>query len=150
MANSYYSVYEHIVFSTKHREPWLNHEISPQLHQYLGGSVNQQECQSLIVSGTSNHVHLLLRKKSTIASADLVKEIKRSSAAWLSSQGIAHGKFHWQDGFGAFSISCWDLEKIRSYILNQERHHQRMSWETEFRKLLIKHGETFDERYSLD
>jgi len=91
MANSYYSVYEHIVFSTKHREPWLNPEISPEPHQYLGGSINQQECHSL-----------------------------------------------------------WDLEKIRSYILNQERHHQRMSWETKFRKLLIKHGETFDERYSLD
>lgn len=150
MANSYYSVYEHIVFSTKHRKHWLNPDLAPQLHQYLGGAVNRAGGHSLIVGGTSNHVHLLLRKKSTLASADLVKEIKRASSAWLSVQGVASGKFHWQDGFGAFSISYWDLEKIRSYILNQEKHHQRMSWEAEFRKLLIKHGEEFDERYAFD
>jgi putative transposase len=150
MANSYYAVYEHIVFSTKRREHWLNPEISPELYQYMGGAVNHQGCHSLGVGGTSNHVHLLMRKKSALASADLIKEIKRASSQWLRTKGIAQGKFNWQDGFGAFSISYWDLEKIRAYIVNQDRHHQRMGWEDEIRKLLVKHGIEFDERYVLD
>ena len=150
MANSFYSVYEHIVFSTKHREDWLAPEIAPELHRYLGGSVKKEACLPLVVGGTTNHIHMLVRKKSTLASADLIKEIKRSSSEWLSNKGIAHGEFHWQDGYGAFSISYWDVQKIVAYIYNQEKHHQRKSWEVEFRQLLIKHGEPFDERYYLD
>ena len=150
MANSYYSVYEHIVFSTKHRMDWLFPEIAPEVHAYLGGGVRDWDCIPLIVGGTANHVHLLVRKKSTIASADLIKEIKRSSSAWLNERGVARGNFHWQDGYGAFSISYWDVDKIVKYISNQEAHHRRMNWEDEFRKLLVKHGVEFDERYYLD
>lgn len=123
MGGSYYSVYEHIVFSTKHREKLIHPEIAPELHTYMGGSINGQGCQSLIVGGTTNHVHMLLRKKSTLTSPDLIKEIKRSSSEWVNNKIKSHHKFHWQDGYGAFSVSYWDLEKIRSYILNQDTHH---------------------------
>lgn len=150
MANSYYSVYEHIVFSTKRRLDLLTPEIAPRLFAYMAGGFSEQGCFPMIVGGTANHVHMLIRKRSDMASADLIKEIKRASTNWLNEQRIVAGRFHWQDGYGAFSISYWDLEKIRTYIRNQEKHHQKMNWETEFRKLLVKHGVEFDERYYLD
>ena len=150
MANSYYSVYEHIVFSTKERANVLTQEIRPQLFAYFAGALREQGCLPLIVGGMSNHVHMLVRKKSDLASSDLIRDIKRSSSKWLNSQRVAQGKFHWQDGYGAFSISHWDIQKIEIYIRNQETHHRRMSWEVEFRKLLIKHGVEFDEKYYLD
>ena len=87
-------------------------DIAPELHRYLGGSVKKQDCIPLIIGGTTNHVHMLVRTKSTLAPADLIKEIKRSSSEWLSKKGIACGYFHWQDGYGAFSISYWDVNKI--------------------------------------
>lgn len=149
MASSYYSVYEHIVFSTKNRQKLIHPEFAPELHTYMGGSINGQGCHSLIVGGTNNHVHLLLRKKSTLTTPDLIKEMKRSSSEWINTKYPSRFPFHWQDGYGAFSVSYWDLEKIRAYILNQDKHHQRMSWEKEFEKLLIKHGEEFNQ-YSLD
>ena len=65
-------------------------------------------------------------------------------------KGVADGKFSWQVGYGAFSISYWDLEKIGTYIANQVEHHVKWTWEQEYRKLLKKHGIEFDEKYFLD
>ena len=150
MANSFFSDYKHIVFSTKHREHWLQPDIMPEVHRYLGGAIKEHGCIPLIVGGVTNHVHILARMKNDLLTKDLVKEIKRTSTNWLNAKGIAWGKFHWQDGYGAFSISYWDVEKIRAYIENQEEHHRRMTWEEELHKLLVKHGVEFDERYYLD
>lgn len=150
MAHTYYAVYEHICFSTKNRVDALQGEFRAQAFQFLGGSVKSQGCILLIVGGMGDHVHLLVRKKSTLPTPDLVKEIKRTSSTWLSDKGVPEGRFHWQIGYGAFSISYWDVEKIRKYIDNQEQHHQKVDWATEYRKLLIKHGVEFDEQYYLD
>ncbi|MBN1866455.1 IS200/IS605 family transposase [Candidatus Sumerlaeota bacterium] len=150
MANSYYAVYEHIVFSTKERVNVLTQEIRPQLFGYFAGAIREQGCFPLIVGGMPNHVHLLLRKRSDLASSNLIRDIKRSSSKWLNTGRVIEGEFHWQDGYGAFSVSYWDLKKIEAYIRSQETHHRRMSWEVEFRKLSVKHGVEFDEKYYLD
>jgi len=150
MANTYYAVYEHIAFSTKARVAALSDAIRPDLFAYLAGTLKNQGCFPLIIGGLSEHVHLLIRKRGTLLTSDLVKEIKRSSSIWLKKHGAACGKFSWQVGYGAFSVSYWDLEKIRVYIANQEEHHRHMTWEEEYRKLLKKHGVEFDERYFLD
>jgi len=150
MANSYYAVYEHIVFSTKNRVNWFSPEFRPELFAYFAGAIKNQNCHSLIVGGHDNHVHLLLRKHGDLRTRDLVKELKRNSSIWMKEKGVGFRKFYWQTGFGAFSVSYWDLEKIANYIRNQAEHHGRMSWGVEYKKLLIKHGVEFDERYYLD
>jgi putative transposase len=150
MANSYYWVYEHICFSTKERMPLLIPEVRKELFAYLVGGIKSQNCFPIIVGGFRKHVHLLVRKNPSCTTAELVKEIKRTSSKWLKDKGVGYGKFNWQAGYGAFSVSHWDLEKVRGYIENQETHHSKMSWEEEYRKLLIKHGVEFDERYVLD
>lgn len=150
MANTYYSVYEHIVFSTKNRIRVFTPEIRRELFAYIAGGIKKQKCQALIVGGYWDHVHMLVHKRSTLLTSDLVKEIKRTSSKWLKEKGVAYGKFGWQIGYGAFSVSYWDLKKIIAYIKEQEKHHQRMKWEDEYRKLLKRHGVAFDERYYLD
>ena len=150
MANTYYSVYEHIVFGTKSRMKVLTPQIREELFPYLATAIKNQGCQAIIVGGFYEHIHLLVHKKSTLLTSDLVKEIKRTSSMWLKEKGVAYGKFSWQIGYGAFSVSFWDLNKIVSYIKDQDKHHQRMKWEDEYRKLLKKHGIDFDEKYYLD
>lgn len=137
MANTYYGVYEHIVFSTKNRSRVLTPAICADLFAYLAGTVKNQGCQLIIIGGFRNHIHLLVRKRNTLLTSDLVKELKRTSSSWLKKKGVAYGKFSWQVGYGAFSVSYWDLNKIKAYIKNQEIHHSKMSWEDEYRKLLI-------------
>jgi putative transposase len=150
MANTYYSVYEHIVFSVKKRVRVLSPKIRKELFSYVAGAIGNLGCFPLIVGGWWDHVHILVRKRSTVLTSDLVKEIKRTSSKWLKGKGVAYGKFSWQVGYGAFSISFWDVDKIIAYIDQQEKHHEKMRCEDEYRKLLKRHGVKFDERYFLD
>jgi len=128
----------------------LTPQIREELFPYLAKAIKNQGCQAIIVGGFYEHIHLLVHKKSTLLTSDLVKEIKRTSSMWLKEKGVAYGKFNWQIGYGAFSVSFWDLKKIVAYIKDQDKHHQEMKWEDEYRKLLKKHGIEFDERYYLD
>ena len=105
MEHTYYSVYEHIVFSTKHRMRVLSTEIQPELFAYLAGGVKNQGCEVLVVGGELEHVHLLVRKSNTLLTGDLVKEIKRTSSKWMKGKHITLRNFGWQSGYGAFSVS---------------------------------------------
>jgi REP element-mobilizing transposase RayT len=92
----------------------------------------------------------MARRSNQILTADLMKEIKRSATLWMKSNNHAPAAFRWQEGYGAFSVSYWDVEKIAQYIKNQKEHHKKMSWEDEYRKLLKKHGVEYDEKYLWD
>jgi len=135
MANSYYSSYEHIVFSTKRRQNWLSLKIAPELHRYLGGAVKKQNCIPLIVGGMPNHIHMLVRKKSDLTSADLIKEIKRSSSEWLSARELLTANFIGRMAMEPFRSVIWDVDTIVQYITNQERHHASIPWEVEFKEI---------------
>jgi REP element-mobilizing transposase RayT len=150
MSQSLSAVYIHLVFSTKHRYPFL-HDIGlrKDLHAFLGGSSKTLECPPLIVGGVEDHVHLLARFGRTITQADWVKELKRVSNLWLKEQ--AHfDQFSWQGGYADFSVSQSNVDRVKTYIANQETHHQRITYQDEVRGLLTKHGIEWDERYVWD
>jgi REP element-mobilizing transposase RayT len=141
----------HVIFSTKHREPFLHDaEIRDRLHAYLAQICNENNSHARIVGGVSDHVHILCDLSRTCCLADLVAEVKRSSSKWLKSQGNVLSKFSWQNGYGAFSVSQSQLNRVTIYIRDQEAHHAQQSFQQEYRGLLRKHGIEFDERYVWD
>ena len=148
MGHTYYSVYEHIIFSTKHRVPLIDTAIEARLFPYLAASISGQGCRCLIAGGHREHVHLLVLKSATLLTGELVKEIKRPSSIWLKTEGLSD--FNWQSGYGAFSVSYSNIESVKKYILNQARNHNTKTWEQEYREFLEKNGIEFDERYFLD
>jgi REP element-mobilizing transposase RayT len=105
MPQSLSAVYIHLVFSTKHRQPFLRDKsLREDLHAFLGGTSKTLECPPLIVGGVEDHVHLLARFGRTITQAEWVKELKRVSNLWLKDKGgITH--FEWQAGYSDFSVS---------------------------------------------
>ncbi|MSU76868.1 MAG: transposase [Gemmataceae bacterium] len=151
MPQSLTQVYLHIVFSTKDRRPFMHDAtLCGELHAYLGETANRLSSRVICVGGVADHVHVLCRLGRTITIADLVKELKRVSSAWIKSKADTLVDFQWQSGYGAFSISPGHVEVIRGYIGNQEEHHKRISFKDEFRKLLTKYGVEWDERYVWD
>ena len=76
--------------------------------------------------------------------------MKTSSSKWLKTREPRFGGFHWQSGYGAFSVSQSDVERVIAYIRNQEENHRKESFQDEFRRLLRKYGLEFDERYVWD
>jgi putative transposase len=100
--------------------------------------------------GVADHVHLLVRLSKNIAIAEFVRELKRESSKWIKREAPALDKFHWQQGYGAFSISPGHVERLKEYIANQEEHHRTESFQDEFRRLLKKYKIEYDERYVWD
>ena len=150
MPQSLSAVYIHLVFSTKHRQPFLRDEIlRKELHSFLGGTSKTLGCPPLIVGGVEDHIHLLARFGRTITQAEWIKELKRVSNLWLrENSGIAN--FEWQGGYADFSVSQSNLEQVKTYIANQEEHHRKQSFQDEVRSLLTKHEMDWDERYIWD
>jgi len=151
MPQSLAKILVHTVFSTKDRRPLLrNRELRDELHHYLGGILSNLECQPIVVGGVEDHVHFLCALSRTCDAATMVKEVKRGSSIWLKTKGNGLQDFAWQNGYGVFSIGHSQIESVRSYILGQEDHHQRVSFQDEFRQLLQRYEIEFDERYVWD
>jgi putative transposase len=151
MAQSLAQIYLHIVFSTKNRKPFLQHAPSrKRLHKFLAQTCNKLDSPCLECGGVEDHVHILCRLSKTISPSDLIKELKRVSSVWVKEELTNLRGFYWQNGYGAFSISPSHVAALQKYIVNQEEHHRRESFQDEFRRLLRKYGVEFDERYVWD
>ena len=151
MPQSLSVVYLHLVFSTKDRWPFLRDPIlRGEMHKWLGSASGEVQCPSVLVGGIQDHVHILARFGRTISQADWVKEIKRTSSLWIKERDPRSQDFAWQAGYGVFSVSVSNLESVREYVARQDEHHNKRTFQDEFRTLLQKHGETWDERYVWD
>ena len=135
----------HIIFSTKNRKPFLtNLEIRKQLHDYLFAICDQYSCPALIVGGVEDHVHLLISLHKNLSLSSIIEKIKKYSSKWIKS---SVPEFYWQSGYGAFSVSKTNIEKVKSYIQNQQEHHRKVNFQDELRKILDSSGIKYDEKY---
>jgi putative transposase len=150
MPQSLSRVLVHLVFSTKDRLPLLTDEVQRELHPYLVGVLSAIECPSIQVGGVADHVHVLCGLSRTRSIAELVEEVKTESSKWIKKFGRSRAKFHWQAGYGAFSVSQSEADRVVRYIQNQAKHHRQRSFQDEFRTLLDRHRIPFDERYVWD
>jgi REP element-mobilizing transposase RayT len=150
MSQSLAKVYLHLIYSTRNRAPVLADAWRDELFQVLGGAANNLGCQSLIVGGVEDHVHLLFQLSRTITIAGAVGKIKSTSSAWVNQSGFLTDEFHWQAGYGAFSVSQSNVEAVREYIRRQREHHAKQSYQDEFREWLRRYEMTWDERYVWD
>jgi REP element-mobilizing transposase RayT len=150
MAQSLSSILIHLVFSTKNREPFITPAIEPELHKYMATIFRELKSPSLTIDGTSDHVHILFSLARVITPADLVEEVKPSTSKWIKTKGREFKNFHWQKGYGAFSIRQSNVATLKRYIHNQKRHHQRVTFQDEYRKFLKAYGIDYDERYVWD
>ncbi len=140
----------HVVFSTKDRNPCLDEKIRPGLYQYIAGCVREMGCEALRVGGFNDHVHVAARISRTVTVAKLVEIMKTASSKWIKTKHIDLKHFEWQRGYGAFTVSHYNLDALLRYIDTQEEHHRTRSFQEEYRAFLKKHCIKYDERYVWD
>ena len=146
MPSTHTSLYFHLVFSTKNRLPLITGEWKEKMHAYLGGIVRNQKGVALAVGGVENHVHLLVSLNATHCLSDFMRELKASSSGWIHRE-IGLKNFAWQVGYGAFTVSPNNLERVKNYVLHQEEHHKKQTFEKEYVGLLKASGVEYDEKY---
>jgi REP element-mobilizing transposase RayT len=150
MPQSLSSILVHLIFSTKNREPFISTAIEPELHLYMAKIFRELKSPSLTIGGTDDHLHILFSLGRTIQVADLVQEVKTESSKWIKTKGQEFEDFHWQRGYGAFSIGQSEVATLKRYIAGQRIHHQRVTFQDEYRKFLKSYGVDYDERYVWD
>ena len=144
--STYLSLHYHLVFSTKHREPWLSPSLRGSVHEYLGGVVKGLGGEIHGVGGTGDHVHLLVSLRATHCLADLMREVKKASSHWIRQKGQLAG-FAWQEGYCALTVSPSARPAVRGYISRQEEHHHKRSFREELIELLEKAGIPYEAKY---
>lgn len=104
MANTYTQIYLHTIFAVQNRAALIHPSFKEELYKYITGIVNNKNQKLFAINGMPDHVHLLLSIKPDCALSDLVREIKKSSTAFVKEKKFCQGKFCWQKGFGAFPV----------------------------------------------
>jgi putative transposase len=144
LSHTYFQNVMHVVFSTKERRKIIPAKMKERLWSYVAGLCQHQGIFVHAIGGMEDHIHLLLQFPATKAVSNVLMKIKANSSGWMSDE---IGRFAWQEGYGAFSVSKSNIVTVVRYVQNQERHHRKMSFEDEFIALLEKHGIDYDPRY---
>jgi REP element-mobilizing transposase RayT len=140
----------HLVYSTKHRQPWIAKNHRDSLYAYQAGIFKEWSSPALVIGGVEDHVHTLFSLSKNHALKKIVEEVKTGSSKWMKNEGPRTPDFYWQGGYAAFSVSQSNVEVVKRYIENQEEHHCKMTFQDELRALFQRHGIEFDERYVWD
>jgi putative transposase len=119
MPQSLSAVFIHLVFSTKDREPWIREPVDTQLYAYGTTVLNNMSCPALAMSGMADHLHALFGLSRVRTIAEVVEELKTSTSKWIKTKGPNFHGFHWQSGYGAFSVSQSNIASVIEYIREQ-------------------------------
>ena len=147
MSNTYSQITIHAVFAVKYRENFITKDWRNTLHQYISGIITNKGAKSLAVGGWKDHVHILFGMPLTISIADFVGAVKANSSKWINDQQLIKGKFQWQEGYGAFSYAKSQRDIVTRYIINQEEHHQTLSFRDEYIKMLSGFDVAYQDKY---
>ena len=100
----------------------------------------------LAIGGIEDHVHLLVGLRAIHRLDYVLRDIKSGSSRW-AHETVGKRKFDWQPGYAGVTVSPSQIEKVKRYILNQEEHHRRQSFQEEYLQILKSSGIEYDERY---
>jgi len=150
MANTYTQCYVHLVFSPKNREALIKKEWKDELEKYITAIVQSRKHKLLAIGSMPDHIHILVGYNVNDLIPDLVEQIKTSTNTWIKEKRLSKFKFDWQRGYGAFTHSRTQIDTVINYILNQEQHHEKKSFKTEYLDMLEKNGVEFKDEYLFD
>jgi putative transposase len=120
MANTYSQINIHAIFSVQGRENVLKESFREDLFKYISGILKNNNQYTLAVNGYLDHVHIFFELNPITAVSDILRIVKTNSSKWINENKYVEGKFSWQVGYGAFSYSRSQRNKVVQYIMTQE------------------------------
>ncbi|GDX53452.1 IS200/IS605 family transposase [Bacteroidota bacterium] len=145
--STYTQILYQIVFSTKNREQTLEKENRKELFKYIWGILKNKKCHLYQIGGVADHIHIVTHLHPTIALSSLIKDIKLASSEHIKAEKLFQKFSAWQEGYGAFTYSIMEKDRLIEYVKNQEEHHRKKTFREEYIELLTEHGIEFEEKY---
>ena len=114
--------YQHFVWATKYREPFLTPELEPLVHTFLREHCAAHATPVLALNGMPDHIHLVVNLHADVSKAAFTKNLKGSSSRYVRVHHLP--EFQWQRGYASFSVSEVLLDKVVAYVDGQKAHHR--------------------------
>jgi putative transposase len=143
----YSQMYVQLVFAVKNSDALLHNGIRHRVFEYISGIISEMKHKAIIVNGVSDHIHIFIGMNPNKSVSDTVFEIKRGSSLFINKNKLCKGRFYWQEGYGSFTYSRSHISNVYNYILNQEKHHQKQTFRSEYIAFLEKFNIEYDEKY---
>lgn len=147
MPNTYSQLFIQIVFAVKGRECFINESFREELQKYITGIVEGKNQKLYAIYCMPDHVHTFISLKPDMSISNLVRDIKANSSSFIKEKKWLNSRFSWQEGFGAFSYSKSQVDRVVKYVLNQKEHHQKKTFRQEYLAFLEKYAVSYDDRY---
>jgi len=147
MANTYTQLYIHCVFAVKYRAAMLQAQWDERLRLYIAATVQNNGHKMLAINNVSDHLHFFVGLNPNQSISEMMRLVKGDSSEWINKEKLTSTKFHWQEGYGAFSYSKTQVDAVVKYIANQQEHHKKITFPDEYKNMLDKAGIAYDERY---
>ena len=149
MANTYTQLYIHCVFAVRFRASMIQPHWDERLRLYISVIVQNDGHKMLAINNVADHLHFLVGLNPSQSISDMMRLVKGDSAEWVNKEKLTLNKFHWQEGYGAFSNSKTQIDSVIKYIANQQEHHKKITFLDEYKVMLDKAGIAYDDKYIL-
>jgi len=147
MANTYTQLFVQYIFAVQGRENLIKEQNRDELEKIMCGLATKQKSKPLAIFCNPDHTHIFLGIHPTVSISKLIEQVKAGSSKWINDKNYFAGHFSWQDGYGAFTYSKSQTDKVVKYILNQPEHHKKRCFKDEYLSFLKKFDIDYDPRY---
>lgn len=76
------------------------------------------------LDGLSDHIHILMKYRSSANVSDIIKHIKGKSTFLMNRNSVLTTHLKWCRGYFVASVSPGDVQRISRYIRNQKKTAQ--------------------------
>ena len=129
---SYVRNWLHCVWGTKAKTPLLTSSNKAEILNHILENARSKGIFIKAINGDKDHIHFLLSLNPDQSLSKVIQLLKGESSFWINKQKLSRTKFEWANEYFAVSLSESQIEKVRTYILNQEEHHKKKSWDEEY------------------
>ena len=147
MPNTYTQIYIQVVFAVKGRKNLISEQHREKIEKYICGIISNKKSKPIAIYCNPDHIHILIGLHPTISISDMVRDVKANSSKWINENQLSSVKFNWQNGFGAFTYSNSQIDSVVKYILNQQEHHRKKTFKSEYINLLEKFNVDYKNEY---
>jgi putative transposase len=138
--HSYSRCWLHLIWETLRREPMLDKRAAARASINLTEYSYEKGIYMKINHFNADHTHALIDLPTNLTIEGVIKLLKGSSSYWINENRLIKGRFAWGRGYGAFSISHSDVDRVCKYIANQEEHHRKRTFEDEYQLFIRRYG----------
>ena len=142
MKIKYNNLYTHFVFTTVERQPLIQDVNRVRIEKYITGIVNNNLSKLYTIYANPEHIHFLVSRSPSISEEQLATVVAESSERFINENKLCKYNFSWQRSASAFSVSKSDVDKVCKYILNQAKHHEKITFAEEYEQFIKYYQDT--------